>query len=171
MVVRSKFNSKLTQLEFEWFIFNSDGHTTTRGPKLAHRPTKNCLYLSGLQIPIMALTLYTRTGNQKTYMEVRNRTVGLRQQVQQSHHAEIPIQNSQSHNKCTPVSNKLYSTYRLQHPLRDVIHKRINKHPTNWKPVPIDYYSHHYNLKYGKYLVLSILTTYGEHETTWRLIN
>ena len=35
--------------------FNSDAHTTTRGPKLAHRPTKNCLYLSGLQIPIMTM--------------------------------------------------------------------------------------------------------------------
>ena len=41
-----------------------------------------------------------RSGNQ-TGMELRNRTVGLRQQVQQSHHAEIPIQNSQSHDKCT----------------------------------------------------------------------
>ena len=36
----------------------------------------------------------------QTDMELRNRTVGLRQQVQHSHHAEIPIQNSQSHNKC-----------------------------------------------------------------------
>ena len=62
-------------------------------------------------------------------MELRTRTVGLHQQVQHSHHAEIPIQNSQSHSKCTPVSNKSYTTYRLQHPLRkDVIHERINKH-------------------------------------------
>jgi len=35
---------------------------------------------------------------------------------------------SQSHSKCTLVCNKSYSTYRLQHPLRDVIHERINKH-------------------------------------------
>jgi hypothetical protein len=27
-----------------------------------------------------------------------------------------------------PVRNKSYCTYRLQHPLRDVIHERINKH-------------------------------------------
>jgi len=46
------------------------------------------------------------------------RTVGLRQEVQHSHHAQIPIQNSQSHNKCTPVCNKWYSTYILQQPLR-----------------------------------------------------
>jgi len=46
-----------------------------------------------------------------------HRTVGLHQQVQHSHHSEIPIQNSHSHNKSTPVCNKLYSTYRLQDPL------------------------------------------------------
>jgi len=33
------------------------------------------------------------SGNQ-TYMHLQNRTVGLRQQVQLSHHAEIPIQLS-----------------------------------------------------------------------------
>jgi hypothetical protein len=43
----------------------------------------------------------------------QNRTVGLRQKDQNSHHAEIPIQNSQSRNKCTPVCNKSYCTYRL----------------------------------------------------------
>jgi hypothetical protein len=31
---------------------------------------------------------------------------------------QITIQNSQSHSKCTPVCNKSYSTYRLQHSLR-----------------------------------------------------
>ena len=61
-------------------------------------------------------------------MELRNIAVGLHQQVQHSHHAEIPIQNSQSHSKCTPVCNKSYSTYRLQYPLlSDVIHERLNK--------------------------------------------
>ena len=54
----------------------------------------------------------------QTDMELRNRIVGLRQQVQHSHHAEIPNQNSQSRSKSTPVCNKSYSTYRLQHPLR-----------------------------------------------------
>jgi len=43
---------------------------------------------------------HLQSGNQ-TYMELRNTTVVLRQQVQHSHHAEIPIQNSQSHSKCT----------------------------------------------------------------------
>jgi len=59
-----------------------------------------------------------QSGNQ-TDMELQNRTVWLHQKIQQhSHHAEIPIQNSQSHSKCTPVCNKSYSTYRLQRPLR-----------------------------------------------------
>jgi len=71
------------------------------------------------QIPSIYRKQITRLqGGKQTDMELRNRTVGLRQQVQHSHHAQIPIQNSQSHNKCTPVCNKSYSTYRLQHPLR-----------------------------------------------------
>jgi hypothetical protein len=36
---------------------------------------------------------HLQSGNQ-TDMELRDRTVGLRQQVQHSNHAEIPIQNS-----------------------------------------------------------------------------
>ena len=68
-----------------------------------------------------------QSGNQ-TYTERRNRNLGMRQQVQHSHNADIPIQNSQSHNKYTPVCNKSYAPHRLQHPLRDVIHERINKH-------------------------------------------
>ena len=55
----------------------------------------------------------------QTNMELRNRTVGLRQQVQHIHHAEIPIQNSQSHSKCTPLCNKLYTPHSVQHPLRN----------------------------------------------------
>jgi hypothetical protein len=61
--------------------------------------------------------VHLQSGNQ-TNMEARNRNVGLSQQVRHSHNAEIPIQNSQSHNKGTPVCNKSYSTYRLQLPLR-----------------------------------------------------
>ena len=49
---------------------------------------------------------HLQSGNQ-TYMGLRKRTVWLRQQVQHNH-AEIPIQNSQSHSKCTPVCNKSY---------------------------------------------------------------
>ena len=64
------------------------------------------------KIPYIYRKQITRlqNGNQ-TGMELRNRTVWLRQQVQHSHHAEIPIQNSQSHSKCTPLRNKSYSTY------------------------------------------------------------
>jgi len=51
-------------------------------------------------------------------MELWNRTVGLQQQDQHSHHAQIPIQNSQSHRKCNLVCNKSYAPHRLQHLLR-----------------------------------------------------
>jgi len=60
-------------------------------------------------------------------MELRNRTVGLCQQVQHIRHAEIPIQNSQTHSKCTLVCKKSYSTYRLQHPLRKWRHPWKNQ--------------------------------------------
>jgi len=97
---------------------------------LAHRK-KNPIYLQK--------TNYSSTNGNQTRMELRNRSVGRRQQIQHSHHAEIPIQNSQSHSKCTLVCNKSYSTYRLQHSLRDVIHERINKHHKNRKTIPIRY--------------------------------
>jgi hypothetical protein len=48
---------------------------------------------------------HLQSGNQ-TYMELRSRTVGLRPQVLHSHLAEIPIQISYSHSKCTLVCNK-----------------------------------------------------------------
>jgi len=60
-------------------------------------------------------------------MELRNRNEGFHQQVQHIHHAEIPIQNSQSHNKFTLVCNKSYSTYRLKHPLRKWRHPWKNQ--------------------------------------------
>ena len=68
------------------------------------------------------LSIYTKQithlqGGNQTDMELWNKTVGLRQQIQHSHHADIPIQNIYSHNKCTPICNKSYSTYRLQHSL------------------------------------------------------
>jgi len=60
---------------------------------------------------------HLQSGN-KTDIELRNRTVGLRQKVQYSHHADIPIQNSQSNKKCPLVCHKSFSTYRLQRLLR-----------------------------------------------------
>ena len=70
------------------------------------------------KIPSICRKQFTHLqSSNQTYMELRNRTVGLRQQVQHSHHAEISIQNSQSHSKCTPVCNKSYASHRLQHPL------------------------------------------------------
>jgi 5-hydroxyisourate hydrolase-like protein (transthyretin family) len=79
----------------------------------------------------------------QTDMELQNRTVGLHQQVQHSHHVEIPIQNSQSHGHCPLICNKSYSTYRLQHPLR--MKESINI-TTKWKTIPVHYYSHYYKL-------------------------
>ena len=62
-------------------------------------------------------------------MELRNRTVELRQQVEQSHHAEITIQNSQSHSKCPRyvTNHTLHTDFNIPY-VSDVIHERINKH-------------------------------------------
>jgi len=54
--------------------------------------THSTLYSKHHGTEFCTLTWYLR-GNQ-TYMKLRNITVGLRQQVQHSHHAGIPIHNS-----------------------------------------------------------------------------
>ena len=62
-------------------------------------------------------------------MELRNRNVVLRQQVQHSHHAEIPIQNSQSRTN-TPryvTNHTLHTDFNIPY-VSDVIRDRINKH-------------------------------------------
>ena len=61
-------------------------------------------------------------------MELRNRTVGLRQQVKRRHHARIPIQNTQSHNKRTRyvTNHTLHTDFSIPY-LSNVIHERINK--------------------------------------------
>jgi hypothetical protein len=70
---------------------------------------------------------HLQSGNQ-TAMELRNRTVGLRQQVEHSHYAQIPNQNSQRPSKCTLVCNKstLHTHFNIPYVI-DVIHERINK--------------------------------------------
>ena len=62
-------------------------------------------------------------------MELRNRTVVLSQQVQHSHHAEIPIQNSQSHSNAPRyvTNHTLHADFNIPY-VSDVIHERINKH-------------------------------------------
>ena len=62
-------------------------------------------------------------------MELRNRTVVLRQQVQNTHNSEITIQNSDTHRKYTRyVTNRtLHTDFNIPY-VCDVIHERINKH-------------------------------------------
>ena len=62
-------------------------------------------------------------------MELRNITVGSLQQIQHSHLAEIPIQNSQSlANALRYVTNhSLHTDFNIPY-VSDVIHERINKH-------------------------------------------
>jgi len=81
--------------------------------------TKYINWLTGKNISSIYRKQITHLqSDNQTEMERRNRTVRLRQQVQHSQHTEIPIQNSQSHSKCTLICDKSYPTYRLQHPLR-----------------------------------------------------
>ena len=62
---------------------------------------------------------------------------GCASKFKHSHHAAIPIHNSQSQSKCTPLRNKSYSTYRLQHPLRKWRHPRENnKHHNKLEAQP-----------------------------------
>jgi hypothetical protein len=46
------------------------------------------------------------------------------------------------------TNHTLHTDFKIPY-ARDVIHERINKHhniKTTWKPIPIHYYSHYYNL-------------------------
>jgi hypothetical protein len=110
--------------------------------KQKKKKTKEINWLIGKQIPSIYRKQITHLhkGNQTT-MELRNRTVKLRQQVQHSRHAEISIQNSQCHSKRTLVCNKSYCTYRLQHFLRKWHHplKEPINFTTTWKPIPVHY--------------------------------
>jgi hypothetical protein len=90
----------------------------TRKRKQINLKTKEINWLIEKNSSIYRKQITRLQSSNQTYMELRNRTLGLRQQVQNSHHAEIPIQNSQIHNKCTLVCNKSYAPHRLQHPLR-----------------------------------------------------
>jgi hypothetical protein len=61
-------------------------------------------------------------------MELRNRTVGLGQQVQHSHHAEIPTQiRTATTNAPRYVRNhKLHTDFNIPY-VSDVINERLNK--------------------------------------------
>jgi len=71
---------------------------------------------------------HLQSGNE-TYMELRNRTVGLRQQVQTSHHAEIPIQilRAIANAPWYVINHTLHTDFNIPY-VSDVIHERINKH-------------------------------------------
>ena len=48
----------------------------------------------------------------KTHLDLRNRTLGMCQQIQHSNHAESTIKNPQNHKKCSLVCDKPYPPYR-----------------------------------------------------------
>ena len=54
--------------------------------------------------------------------------MGLRQQVQHSHHADPNPKFSEPQQMPRRVCNKPHAPHKIHHPLRDVIHERINKH-------------------------------------------
>ena len=51
----------------------------------------------------------------QTHLDIRNRTVGMSQQIQCRNHTEIAIKNPQNHNKCPPVCIKSHTPYRPQY--------------------------------------------------------
>ena len=69
-------------------------------------------------LPIIRKQISSLQSGDHTYLDLRKRTVGMRQQIQHSNHTEITIKNPQNHNKFSLVYNKSYTPYRPQHPLR-----------------------------------------------------
>jgi hypothetical protein len=68
-------------------------------------------------------------------MELRNRTVGLRQQVQHSHHAEIPILRAIENAPRYVINHTLHTDFNIPY-VSDVIHERVNKHHNNLEAHP-----------------------------------
>ena len=56
-------------------------------------------------------TTSLQSGDQ-THLDLRNRTLGMCQQIQHSIHADSTIKNPQNHNKCSLVCDKPYPPYR-----------------------------------------------------------
>jgi hypothetical protein len=67
--------------------------------------------------PIIRKQIASLQNSDQTHLDIRNRTVGMRQQIQCSNHTEIKIKNPQNHSKCHLVCIKPQSPYRPQHPL------------------------------------------------------
>ena len=75
---------------------------------------------------IFTFKITSLQSSDQTHLDIRNRTVGMRQQIQRSNHREITIKNPQNHSKCSLFCNKSYTPYRPQHPLRKWGHQRKN---------------------------------------------
>ena len=71
-------------------------------------------------------------------MELRNITVGLRQQVQHCHHAESQskILRATANAPCYVTNHNLHTDFKIPY-VSDVIHERINKHHNNLEARPI----------------------------------
>jgi hypothetical protein len=69
--------------------------------------------------PIIRKQIAVLQDGDQTHLDIRNRTVGMRQQNQCSNHTEIKItiKNPQNHSKCPLVCIKPHTAYRPQHPL------------------------------------------------------
>ena len=76
--------------------------------------------------PITRKQITSLQSSDQTHLDIRNRTVGMRQQIQRSNHTEIIIKNPQNRSKCSLVCNKSYTADRPQHPLRKWGHQRKN---------------------------------------------
>jgi hypothetical protein len=74
--------------------------------------TKSLLYLTMLRKKFANLQ-----SSDQTHLDIRNRTVGMRQQIQCNNHTEITIKNPQNHSKCPLVYTKPHTPHRAQHPL------------------------------------------------------
>ena len=68
-------------------------------------------------------------------MDLRHRTLGLRQQIQHTNHTEIPVKTPPNHKKCAPVHNQTDTSLRPTHTVRTCSHERL--HPQTSKDTGI----------------------------------
>jgi len=58
-------------------------------------------------------------------MDLRHRTLGLRQQIQYINNTAIPVKTPPNYNKCAPVRNQPNPPLRPTHPVRTICSARV----------------------------------------------
>jgi len=108
--------------------------------------TKEINWLLGKKFPSIYRKQITHLqSSNQTYMELWNRTVGLHQQVQHSHQrSQSKILSAIANAPWYVINHTLHTDFNIPYVMSSM--KESINITSNWKPIPIHYWSHDYNL-------------------------